>query len=286
MAIQITPSGQACGAEIIGIDLSKPLSDDEVLQIKKSWSEHHVLSFPDQDMSDDDLENFTQNFGCLDNDPFFCPIEGRRYIAAIARYADEKTPIFAESWHSDWSFKPVPPIGTCLFGITIPPHGGDTLFANQHLAYETMPDSLRQKISDLTAIHSAKLAYSPEGLYGNPDPELRSAMQPIISSHARATQTHPLLITHPDNHRQAIYGCLGYTIGIKGMQQAEAEALLMELHQWQTREQNVYRHKWHKNTLVMWDNRSVLHCATGGFEGHARLLHRTTIWPNSASSSQ
>lgn len=279
MAITVTPSGQACGAEIRGLDLGKPLSAEQVDQIRRAWAEHLVLAFPDQDMNDDDLERFTGYFGQLREDPFFRPIEGRQYIAAIARYADETTPIFAESWHSDWSFKEQPPIGTCLMGITIPPTGGDTLFANQHLAYQNMPDSLKARIDSLTAIHSAVMAYSPDGLYGKPDPEKKSAMQPIISDEARQTRTHPLVITHPDNGRKAVYGCIGYTIGIEGMEQEEALPLLQELQQWQTREECVYRHQWQPDMLIMWDNRSVLHAATGGFEGHARLLHRTTIWP-------
>jgi len=279
MMMTVTPSGQACGAAIRGLDLSRPLSAGEVEQIKRAWAEHHVLSFPDQGMNDDDLERFTGYFGKLGDDPFFRPIEGRQYIAAIARYADEKTPIFAESWHADWSFKEQPPIGTCLLGITIPPAGGDTLFANQHLAYQNMPEALKERIAGLNAIHSAVMAYSPDGLYGKPDPGVKSAMQPIISDEARKTQTHPLVMTHPDNGRQAIYGCMGYTIGIEGMEQGEAEALLRELHQWQSKEECVYRHKWQPGMLIMWDNRSVLHAATGGFEGYDRLLHRTTIWP-------
>lgn len=279
MSITVTPSGQACGAEVRGLDLTQPLSADEIQKIKEAWAEHHVLSFPDQKLSDDDLERFTAYFGRLADDPFFRPINGRRYIAAIARHADEKTPIFAESWHADWSFKEEPPIGTCLMSVTIPPKGGDTLFANQHLAYKNMPEDLKQKLEGLMAVHSAVKAYSPEGLYGNPDPDAKSAMKPIISDEARKTMLHSLVKTHPENGQKAIYGCAGYTIGIDGMAQSEAEALLMELHQWQTKEEVVYRHKWQPDMLIMWDNRSVLHAATGGFEGYDRLLHRTTIWP-------
>lgn len=279
MTIKIIPSGQSCGAEVIGLDLSKPLCNDEVLDIKAAWAKHHVLAFPRQDMDDNDLERFTEYFGVLDKDPFFKPIKGSQYVASIARYADEKTPIFAESWHSDWSFMASPPIGTCLFGIRIPPHGGDTLFANQHLAYEKMPTALKDKIDHLFAIHSAVKAYSPDGLYGKHDTELKTAMRPIISERARKTQLHRLVLTHPDNGKKAIYGCAGYTIGIDGFTDNDAETLLMELHQWQTRDDVVYRHQWQPNTLLMWDNRSVLHAATGGFDGYERLLHRTTIWP-------
>lgn len=279
MSIQIKPSGQACGAEIRGVDLTQRLSSEEIHLIKQAWSEYHVLSFPDQEISDNELETFTQYFGRLDDEPFFKPIENRRFIAAIARHAYEKTSIFAEAWHTDWSFKEQPPIGTCLFGITIPPQGGETLYANQHLAYEKMPNSLKEKIKDLIAVHSAGAAYSPEGLYGKEDPSLQRAMQPIISEEARANQSHPLVQVHPENGKKAIYGCLGYTNGIDGMSEEESFDLLAELHQWQTKPENIYTHQWSKNMLVMWDNRSVLHRATGGYEGYERLLHRTTIWP-------
>lgn len=278
MTISIKPSGQACGAEIRGIDLTKPLSSTEIESIKSAWGEHHVLSFPDQIMTDDDLETFTGYFGALDDDPFFSPIEGRRYVAAIERHASEKAPVFAESWHTDWSFKKHPPIGTCLFGITIPSQGGDTLFTNQHRARETMPQELNDKVKDLVAIHSAAPAYAPEGIYGQEDPSLNRAMKPIISENARDTQSHPLINKHPINGREAIYGCVGYIIGIENMDQNDAETLLMELHEWQTKPEHVYSHKWDENMLVMWDNRSVLHRATGGYDGHDRLLHRTTIW--------
>ena len=111
--MKITPSGQACAAEVTGVDLTKPLSDETVAAIRSAWLEHHVLSFPDQPMNDDDLERFTQYFGGFGHDPFFDPIEGRQYIAAIRRDADEKSPLFAENWHSDWSFQAQPPAGTC-----------------------------------------------------------------------------------------------------------------------------------------------------------------------------
>lgn len=277
MPLIVSPSGQACGAQVRGIDLREPLSDDDIAAIGAAWAEHHVLAFPDQAISDDDLERFTRYFGHLDDDPFFRPIENRRYIAAIARHADETSPVFAESWHADWSFKAQPPIGTCLLGKTIPPVGGDTLFVNQHLAYANMPEALKQKIEGLRAIHSAELAYSPDGLYGTPNP--KSAMQPIVSEEARKRQTHPLVMTHPVSGNKGVFGCLGYTIGIEGMEPEQAFELLGELHQWQTKEDCLYRHKWQSDMLLMWDNRSVLHAATGGYDGYDRLLHRTTIWP-------
>ncbi len=274
--IRVEPSGQACGASLAGVDLSKPVSPDLAAEIRAHWLKHHVLAFPDQRMSDDDLERFTLAFGGFGNDPFIAPIPGRSHIIAVLRKADETSPLFAENWHSDWSFQARPPAGTCLYGITIPPIGGDTLFANQHAALDAMPSALRKRLEGKMAIHSAKRAYAPEGSYGEKDKAKRS-MDIRPSRDAEATQLHPLIRRHPETGREGIFSCFGYIIGIEGMPEAESTPLLLELYQWQSREEFQYRHKWRPGMLLMWDNRSVLHAATGGYDGHERMLHRTTI---------
>ena len=276
--LNISPSGQACGAAVTGVDLTQPLEPDTVAAIRAAWLEHHVLVFPEQPMSDDDLERFSLYFGEFGRDPFFEPIEGRRNIAAIERRADETTPIFAESWHTDWSFQEQPPIGTLLLGITIPPEGGDTLFANQHKAYEALPPDLKEKVAGLTAIHSAQAAYSPDGLYSqDKESERGRSMKIVVSEEALETQEHPFVRPHTETDLPALYSTLGYVQGFAEMEPAESSALLMQLYQHQISEAFVYRHRWQEDMLVMWDNRSVLHRATGGYDGHDRLLHRTTI---------
>ncbi len=274
--IQVEPSGQACGAAVTGIDLSKPLSAQDVADIRAAWLKHHVLAFPDQQMSDDDLERYTLAFGGFGHDPFIAPIPGRSHVIAVMRKADEISALFAENWHSDWSFQARPPAGTCLYGITIPPIGGDTLFANQHAALDAMPKSMRANLQGLMAIHSAKRAYAPEGSYGDKDSAARS-MDIRPSRDAEATQVHPLIRKHPETSREGLFSCFGYIIGIEGMSEAESTPLLLDLYQWQSREEFQYCHKWKPDMLLMWDNRSVLHAATGGYAGHDRLLHRTTI---------
>jgi len=275
MTLEITPSGQACGASVRGADLSKPLSESLVADIRAAWLEHFVLSFPDQHLSDDDLERFTLHFGPFGEDPFIAPIKGRKHIIAVARSADETGPIFAEAWHTDWSFQKTPPAGTCLYGITIPSAGGDTLFANQAMALEQMPDYLRARIDGKRAIHSARAAYSRQGAYGVNDAKRAMDIRP--SDDAAATHEHPFIRVHPETGRKAIFGCAGYIIGVEDMDQEAATTLLGDLYRWQTQHEFQYRHKWTANMLVMWDNRSVLHMATGGYQGHDRLLHRTTI---------
>ena len=277
MTLTISPSGQACGAHVTGVDLTRPLDDPTIAAIRAAWLDHHVLAFPGQRMNNDDLERFTRAFGGFGDDPFFAPIAGRQHIAAIRREADEQTPLFAENWHSDWSFQARPPAGTCLMAIDIPPTGGDTLFANQHLAWEVLPEDRKAALDGLVAVHSARLPYAPDGSYGKADQAKGRSMDIRPSEAALATQTHPLVPAHPETGRRGFYSTLGYIVGIEGMADAEALPLLMDLAAWQGDDRFVYRHRWEADMLVMWDNRSVLHKATGGYEGHRRELHRTTI---------
>lgn len=275
MALNVTPSEQACGASVTGIDLTKPLSDGQVAEIRRLWLDHHVLAFPDQTLTDDQLEAYTLQFGPFGDDPFIAPIPGREHIIAVKRTANETAPIFAETWHTDWSFQVTPPAGTCLYGITIPPIGGDTMFTNQHAALDAMPADLRDQLEGKMAIHSAKGAYSPKGFYGEQDKGRSMDIRP--SDEADATHTHPVIRAHPETGQLGLFGCAGYITGFEDMNEEASNDLLMELYRWQTRPEFQYRHKWQKDMLVMWDNRSVLHMATGGYKGHDRLLHRTTI---------
>ena len=276
MNLNIAPSGQACGARVTGVDLTAPLTQETVVAIRAAWLEHHVLAFPDQTMTDDDLERFTVAFGGFGVDPYIAPIPGREHVIAVERLPDEESPLFAENWHSDWSFQAEPPAGTCLFSLVVPPTGGDTLFADQHLALAAMPAALRARIEGRVAIHSAAKAYAPEGSYGDTDRAKRS-MDIRPSTQARATQRHPLIRRHPETGREGLFSALGYIVGIDGMTDENAHPLLRELYAWQSRPEFQYRHRWEPNMLLMWDNRSVLHAATGGYAGHHRLLHRTTI---------
>jgi taurine dioxygenase len=266
---------------VTGVDLTA-LDAATVAEIRRAWLQHHVLAFPDQVLTDEQLERFTLWFGPFGNDPFIAPIPGSEHVIAIRRDADETAPLFAENWHTDWSFQARPPSGTCLYGITIPPHGGDTLYANQHAALDAMPAALRSRLEGRQAIHSARGGYAPKGMYGEADQQGDRSMDIRPSEAAMATQLHPIIRPHPETGRLGVFGCVGYMIGIDGMPDDEGRALLGELHAWQTREEFQYRHTWAPGMLVMWDNRSVLHRATGGYEGHDRLLHRTTIGAHAA----
>ena len=277
MSVEIIPTDQACGAEIRGIDLNRALSDSERESCISALLTHKVIFFADQNLDEDGLERASLQFGPFGDDPFIAPIAGREHIIAVCRKANEKAPIFAENWHTDWSFQEQPPAATCLFGITVPPNGGDTWYADQVAAARALPAELRRTLSGRQGIHSAKLPYAPEGAYGDADRATDRSMDIRADRSAESTMLHPLLSPHPESGEERIYGCVGYLIGIEGIPDNEALEILMALLEHQTQPEFVYQHQWKANMLTLWDNRAVLHRATGGYEGHDRLLHRTTI---------
>ena len=187
MSIDLKPTAGCCGAVVSGIDLSQSLSEDLIGTLRQHWVDNKVLIFPKQTLTPDQLVQFSLQFGEIGDDPFFGHIEEHEQVAAIQRRADETTPIFAEIFHTDWSFLKVPPAGTALYGITIPPHGGNTLFADQVAAYDALPESLQARIEDLIAIHSAELGYAPDGAYGENDQSSGRSMKIITSERARET---------------------------------------------------------------------------------------------------
>lgn len=275
--MKITPKIKAFGAEISGVDLSGQLNPELKQDCINALLEHKVIAFPDQNLSDDALERVSCWFGPFGNDPFIAPIPNREHIIAVCRGAEEKAPIFAENWHTDWSFQAEPPAATCLYAITIPSCGGDTWYADQIAAAEGLPKALRTMIEGKRGVHSAKLPYAPDGVYGDNDRRSDRTMDIRADTSAHQTFSHPLLSPHPQTGLERLFGCVGYIIGIEEMPEDEAVPLLMELLAHQTRDEYVYQHQWQEGMLVIWDNRSVLHKATGGYEGQARLLHRTTI---------
>ena len=275
--LNVTPSGAACGAFITGVDLSAPLKNAVVREIRNLWLEHHVLAFPNQQLADADLVRFTQQFGSVGNDPYFVPISKKTSVVALTRRADEQAPVFAESWHTDWSFKVHPPIGTCLYSLVVPPKGGNTGFANQQMALAQMPDELRARLEGKKALHSAAAAYGPQGTYGEQDQGNDRSMKILYSEQANKSEPHPIIAKHPESGVETVFGTVGYIHTIVGLEAEESQQLIRDLYAWQTREEFQYTHQWQPNMLVMWDNRSLLHRAYGGYDGHARELHRLTI---------
>ena len=275
MSIVVEPTKAPCGATIHGVNFGEEISPETVAEIRAAWLDHLVVAFPDQHLSLERYEEVALLFGEFGQDPYFKGLSDHPHIAEVKREADETTPLFAEGWHSDWSFLETPPSATMLYGREIPPHGGDTLYANQIAAYEGLDDAMKDRIDALMGVHSARRGYSKQGQYGEKDKGRSMAI--IFSDDALATQLHPLVQVHPETGRKALFLSPGYTIDIEGMDSTEAQTLLMELYAHQAKEEFVYRHCWSQDMLTMWDNRSVIHAATGGYQGHRRLLQRITL---------
>ena len=252
----VESTGQACGAFVTGIDLRRQQDPDTIADLRAARLEHHVLIFPDQELDDAQLEAFAESIGPIGDDPFIEAMEGKKRIAAIQRRADETGRIFADVWHSDWSFQETPPAGTCLLSITVPPVGGDTLFSNQHKALDDMPADMRQRFEGRTALHSARSAYGDDGFYS--DEGNKGSMAITTSKAARDIRRHPLVRRHPESGRAGLFGG-AYVIGFEGVEEAESQELVKELYRWQSRPEFTYTHQWQPNMLVLWDNRSVLH---------------------------
>lgn len=274
--IEIARVGGALGAEVTGIDLSRDLEPDTVAVLRAAWLEHLVLFFPGQHLSDADLERFTSYFGPFGIEPFVDGIStDHPNVLAVIKEADEKRKAnFGGNWHSDWSFQERPPAGTFLYALQVPPHGGDTMWANQYLAYETLTPGLQRLLDGLEAMHSAKRPYGRQGIYA--DKSQARAMKIHTGIEAESEIAHPVVRVHPETGRKALYVNKVYTIRFKDMSTAESAPLLDYLHTHATRPEFVCRNRWRQGTLTMWDNRCTQHYAVNDYDGFRRELHRTT----------
>ena len=265
----------ACGATVQGLDLARPLDAATLATLRSLWLQHQVLAIVEQRLALDDLERFALCIGPYGVDPYFESVPGHPHVAQVKREADETSSIFADNFHSDWSFLAQPPAATLLYGDVIPPIGGDTLFANQYDAWDALSTSMQARLRPLQGVHSARRGYAKSGRYGEQDRGRSMAIR--FDDSALATQLQPIARVHPETGRTALYVSPGYTIGIDGLAGPEADSLLRELFAHQARPEFVYRHVWQQGTLLLWDNRCLVHAATGGYQGHRRLLHRITV---------
>ncbi|MDO8409291.1 MAG: TauD/TfdA family dioxygenase [Phenylobacterium sp.] len=273
--IEVTPTASGFGAVVTGLDLARPLAESVMDEVRQAWAAHGVLSFPDQPLSLDQLEAVTLQFGPFGVDPFIAPMPGRPNVLELRREPDERATNFGAGWHSDWSFQPIPPAATLLHGQVIPPVGGDTLFADCTAAYAALSPTFQEMLAPLRAIHSAGRAYGTKGVFAR-ETEKRT-MQIIVSEEADKTHTHPLVRTHPVTGAKALFVSPVYTVGIEGLTPGESQAILGYLFGHITQPEFIFRHRWARDTLLIWDNRRTVHLAEGGYDGHLRVMHRTTV---------
>jgi len=273
--ISVQPQPTGFGAEITGLDLTRPLPAGTLAEVKAAWARHGVVAFPDQPLSLEAQEAFTEAMGGFGHDPFIKPMPGHPNVLELRREPDEKAVNFGAGWHSDWSFQDAPPAATLLHSKVVPPVGGDTLFVDAARAYEALSPAMQRMLAPLQAVHSARQSYGTRGVFSK-ETEKRT-LQIIVSEEADGALTHPLVRTHPVTGRKALFVSPVYTVGIADLTPEEAKAILTFLFAHLTQEEFIYRHRWREQMLLMWDNRCTMHFAEGGYDGHLRLMHRTTV---------
>lgn len=275
MKYKESESPSQIGVEITDVDISKPLSEADLNSIHSLWVKNSVAIFPDQKLSHDAYNDFAMQFGAFGKEPFLTTMKTQMHIVELRRKATEEASHFGGSWHSDWSFQSSPPSATMLHSKIVPPFGGDTLFTNSALAYDDLSADLKAKVEDLNGIHSAKLPYADDGFYALEGKE--RTMKIKSSRSANKQHLHPVVREHKDTNRKSLFVNPVYTVGIEGMTDMEAYTFLSEIFEHMTQDKYIYRHQWDADMLIMWDNRSVMHMAEGGYDGYERLMHRITI---------
>ena len=196
-------------------------------------------------------------------------------VVRVVREADEGGFNFGGAWHSDWSFQPAPPAFTLLWSVDVPEVGGDTMWSNQQLAYETLSDGLRTTLDGLNVVHSAGWAYSADGVLAR-NAQGRS-MQINTTDDALAEYSHPAVPTHPESGAKVLFVNQTYSVRFDGWSTADSAPLLQQLYAHSTRDAFTCRFRWTPNTLAIWDNRSTQHNALNDYRGTRRELHRTTV---------
>jgi len=265
-----------CGAEIDGPDLKKPLDEQTVAEIRKALIEHCCVFLRGQEgMTDLDQARFAGYFGTFGRDPFVEGEETHPSVLKVAKEADEgKNPTFGGNWHSDWSFLETPPAFTFLHARELPPYGGDTMFANQYLAYETLSEGLRRTLDGLRAVYWAK-GYA-QGAAFHDNRNARS-MKVRHDPAAMAEMVHPIVRVHPESGRRALFANVAYTVRFEGMTERESLPLLSFLYEHAVRPEFVCRFTWSPGAMAIWDNRCLKHFAINDYSGYRRELRRTTI---------
>jgi taurine dioxygenase len=261
------------GAEVFGVDLSKPLSPETRAALDRLLAERGVLVFHDQTLDAPGFARAMQNFGdlmpqqlsqfSLDGDPLIGFISNADFDKASGRKL-----VRGEQYHTDHSNYAEPPKATALYGVDIPSIGGDTQFSNVQAAYEDLPDDIKAKIDGARSLHAFQSSRSPRPM-ATPTPEERARMPETVQ---------PVVARHPLTGRKGLYLNTGRMEGIEGMDRDEADALLAMLMQRATDARHEYRHKWRKNDVVIWDNRTVMHKANGDVpEDQKRFLYRVMV---------
>lgn len=269
--LTVRPIAGAIGAEIEGIDLARGLPDaSTVAALRAAWLRHQVIVLRDQRLDPAAFLAFARIIGDPVEYPFVRGIDGFPEIIAVTKLEHETTN-FGGIWHSDTTYLPRPPMATMLIAREVPPAGGDTLFASQYAAYEALSPGLRATLDGLRAVSSSAKA----DVSRTREDRIRSSGQSDAPAELRAE--HPVVRTHPETGRRALYVNVAHTQHFVGWTEAESAPLLAFLHQHQVRPEFTCRVSWRPGTIALWDNRCALHNPVNDYHGYRRVMHRVTL---------
>lgn len=287
--LSVTKLSDALGAEIRGVDLSRPVPDALFEQIVNAWLEHIVIVFPDQKLSNEQHIEFSRRFGTLEVHPSRKHnVKENPELLLLTNRKDEAGNYVSlrdggSIWHSDLSYMAEPSRCSLLYALDVPVDGGDTEWANMYLAYETLPKDLKARVVGLRAIHQFDLLENPR--FGPPaDMKSENLVGSIWEKKSAAVKartppvSHPIVRTHPVSGRKALFVSRRFTTHVADMETDEGEALLLDLFDHAEQPEHIYHHRWSVNQLLLWDNRCSVHLACGGVsDSQLRTMQRTTV---------
>ncbi len=271
--IRVEPLAAAMGAEVCGVDLAQPLSNAVRSDIHRAFLEHHMIYFRGQDLAPTAQVEIARQFGKPAIYPFLKGLdEAPEVNALIKEPGDEKN--FGGGWHTDTSYKECPDLGTLLYAVDVPEVGGDTLFANTAKAYDALSDGMKQLLDGLVAINNSDKLYA-----GGRTAQLKQlgGMGGAVIATEALEAAHPVVRTHPETGRKALYVSRAHTIRFDGMTEDESRPLIEYLADHAVRPEFQCRLRWQPGTLAVWDNRCTQHLALNDYHGRRRHMHRVTL---------
>ena len=268
--IEVRPIAGALGAEIHGVDMAKDLAPDVVGEVRQALLDHLVIFLREQNVSPQQQLAFAKKFGEPIEYPQLKGLPESPMITPVVKLEHERRN-FGGIWHSDTTYLEKPPMGSMLLAREVPPHGGDTMFANQYLAYEALSDGLKQTLDGLLGVSSSFKA----DVTKTREDALRQAGSGATPKQLSAE--HPLVRTHPETGRKALYTSVAHTSHIKGWTEKESLPLLQFLWDHQTRPEFTCRFQWRTGSLAFWDNRCAMHNPINDYHGFRRVMHRITL---------
>jgi taurine dioxygenase len=269
-SFDVRPLSGAVGAEILGIDLARDLDDTAVAAIRRVWLDHGVVFFRDQELPPAAFVEVARRFGKPVEYPFVKGLEGFPEITPVVKLEHERQN-FGGIWHSDTAYLEIPPMATMLIARETPPVGGDTLFASMYAAYESLSDGMKRLLNGLIAVNCSSKA------------DVTRTREDRMKEGARAdakkeyVAEHPVVRTHPETRRRALYVNFGHTMRFKDMTEEESAPILDYLFQHLTRPEFTCRFAWRPGSIAFWDNRCVQHNPVNDYHGHRRVMHRVTL---------